>query len=251
MQLDEMIVAQQLNAERRLKAIFAKSGRPPLDLRGSAKPLAEAFPARGASRVGGVPILEIADRPLTHRIGVAKWAEDMIVGTLLLVLLPAMSAAALLIKLNSREPVFRRQRLGFNNFVIRVVKFCTMHVDRGDPSGAAHAVRDDLRVTRIGRPLRGPSLDELLQVINVVRGEMSLVAPRPHAITTRVGHRLSYDAVEDYHYRHRVKPNINGWAQINGLRGEIDTLKRRASARSTTWTTSSARREGSISRICS
>jgi polysaccharide biosynthesis protein PslA len=224
--IDEIIVALPLMAEQRLKEIFDTLKMLPVDLRLSAEALTGAFPVLGVSHLADVPVLEIVERPLKHWSAVSKWVEDKLLAGLLFVLLaPAMGVIALLIRLDSPGPVFFvQERFGFNNRTVRILKFRTMYVDQGDPSGAQRTLRNDPRVTRVGRILRAFSLDELPQLLNVLRGEMSLVGPRAHAVSMKAGDRLYYHAVKDYLHRHRVKPGITGWAQIHGLRGEIDTL---------------------------
>jgi lipopolysaccharide/colanic/teichoic acid biosynthesis glycosyltransferase len=101
-----------------------------------------------------------------------------------------------------------------------------MYADRGDPSGEQRTIARDPRVTRIGRFLRRTSIDEMPQLINVLRGEMSLVGPRPHATHMRVDGLYYHDAVAGYRFRHRVKPGLTGWAQVNGWRGEVDTMEK-------------------------
>jgi Undecaprenyl-phosphate glucose phosphotransferase len=224
--IDEVILALPLDAEQRLRSLCDKMKALAIDVRLSMEPLTEAFNARDIGYVGTVPVLEVVNRPLKDWPAIAKWIEDKLLGSLMLILVgPFMMLIAILIKLDSPGPVFFAQkRFGFNNDVIRVLKFRTMHVDRSDPSGAQRTVRNDPRVTRFGWFLRWLSFDELPQLINVVRGDMSLVGPRPHAVAMKAGDRLYCEAVEQYLHRHRVKPGITGWAQINGLRGEVDTL---------------------------
>jgi Undecaprenyl-phosphate glucose phosphotransferase len=226
--VDEVIVAMPLDAEDRLKTVFGKLKGVAIDLRLSVDPLARRFQVRGISYVGDVPVLEIANRPLKHWRFMVKWLEDKWLSAILLIwLAPFFAVIALCIKLDSLGPVFFvQERFGFNNVVIRVFKFRTMYVDRGDQSGGMRTIRNDARVTRVGRILRWLSLDELPQLVNVLRGDMSLVGPRPHAIAMKAGDRPYGDAVEQYFHRHRVRPGITGWAQVNGLRGEIDTLQK-------------------------
>jgi exopolysaccharide biosynthesis polyprenyl glycosylphosphotransferase len=144
---------------------------------------------------------------------------------MLIALSPVMALVALAVKLDSPGPVlFRQKRFGFNNERIDVFKFRSMYIDKTDANAASLVTKNDPRVTRVGRFIRKTSLDELPQLFNVVfKGNLSLVGPRPHAVHAKAENRLYDEAVDGYFARHRVKPGITGWAQINGWRGETDT----------------------------
>ena len=142
----------------------------------------------------------------------------------LILLAPLMAAIALAIKFDSKGPVlFRQKRQGFNNELIDVLKFRSMYVDQADADANRLVTKDDPRVTRVGRFLRKASLDELPQLINVLKGDLSLVGPRPHALKAKAENKLYSEVVDGYFARHRVKPGVTGWAQISGWRGETDT----------------------------
>jgi Undecaprenyl-phosphate glucose phosphotransferase len=227
-QVDEVILAFPPTAGKRLRMLFDKLTQVAVDVRLVAAPFSDEFPIKGISHLGNSSLFHIIDRPLKNWNAFTKFLEDRVLGTLFILLLaPLMAVIALLIKLDSKGPVlFIQERFGYNSRVIRVIKFRTMHVDRCDITGAQRTIRNDPRITRIGRILRALSLDEIPQLFNVLKGEMSLVGPRPHAITMKAGDRLYHEAIDRYLNRHRVKPGLTGWAQINGFRGEVDTIEK-------------------------
>jgi Undecaprenyl-phosphate glucose phosphotransferase len=175
----------------------------------------------------GVPLMQIGTRPLTDRQVFVKRVEDLAFGLVITVVAsPILLLAALAIGLESRGPIlFRQPRNGFNDTVFDIYKFRTMYMDRADPTGVARTVRDDPRVTRVGRFLRRWSIDELPQLFNVLKGDMALIGPRPHPVGMRAANAEYRTVVANYAARHRMKPGITGWAQVAGYRGEAMTVE--------------------------
>ena len=223
--IDLVLLALPVSAELRLIDLLKKLWVLPADIRLVASASRLRLSPRAYSYVGDVALIALADKPIADWGMVAKALFDKIIGLAALIALsPVMLLTALAIRLDSKGPVlFRQKRYGFNNELIEVFKFRSMYTEMTDHKADKLVTRDDPRVTRVGRVIRKTSLDELPQLFNVILGTLSLVGPRPHAVSAKAGTKLYDEAVDGYFARHKVKPGITGWAQINGWRGETDT----------------------------
>ena len=224
---DQVVIALPLTRTSEITALLKRLKHLPVEISLYPEMVGTGLPIAGVGQLGDAPILRLMERPLNGWRYVLKSLEDRILSAALLVLVsPLLLAIAAAIRFTSKGPIFYRQnRHGFDRDPILVYKFRTMYDDACDAPNAPvvrQATRDDPRVTPVGRFLRRTSLDELPQLINVIKGEMSLVGPRPHALA----HDNYYgQLIDDYLARHRVKPGITGWAQVNGFRGETRSLE--------------------------
>ncbi len=221
--VDKVLVALPMSAEDRILHLLSRLRHLPVDValvpefigvRVDKQVIRDAHP----------PFLNLSRRPQSGLDRVVKRSFDMAAAAAaLIVLSPLLLSSALAIKISSPGPVFFRQpRLGFNNRKFDVLKFRSMYSDCADLEARQQTQRNDARITRVGALLRKTSIDELPQLINVLKGDMSLVGPRPHALGMQVGNRLCDEIVREYAVRHRMKPGITGWAQVHGLRGAVD-----------------------------
>ncbi len=223
--VDLVIVAIPMSAEARLLQMLKRLWELPVDIRIAAHTSKLKLSPRAYTNLGNLPLLAVFDRPLGGWNAFLKDVLDRVLASCMIIgLSPIMAITALAVRIESKGPIiFKQKRYGFNNELIEVYKFRSMYTDLCDKDANKLVTKGDPRVTRVGRFIRKASIDELPQLFNVLTGQLSLVGPRPHPTKAKAANDLYDEVVDGYFARHKVKPGITGWAQINGWRGETDT----------------------------
>jgi Undecaprenyl-phosphate glucose phosphotransferase len=230
--VDEVVIAIPPCASDRVLQLSRRFHPFPVSLKVLAPAGYEHFRVLDSALYDDIATFRVMSEPLDDVAVVMKWLEDKVITLFCLIAaLPLMMLITLAIKFDSPGPVlFRQKRIGANNRIFDLLKFRSMYVEQTDPLGSQLTQAGDVRITRVGRFLRRTSMDELPQLINVMRGDMSLVGPRPHPLAASAAGVSYAHAVSEYLIRHRVKPGMTGWAQVNGWRGEttrIEQIRRR------------------------